>query len=201
MKDGKKKRPKGNRKNPEIVQKIRNRANKIMDIPDKNKKKLKSIKPHDIMKHLHNSLIFVGERKRRILFGEFEEYLYFAIRGVSSLNEIVRYHGTSFAGLVGVIQQKRIVPSSWGMLGPGVYVGHWEKARNFGEVILEVKCNMGKITQDPSDWKADTVAALRGSNRFSVRPLINDEWCIRNSKNVDILGVYIKKSVLEVNNV
>lgn len=201
MKDGKKKRKKIDLKEAALTRKIWNRTNKIKDTPDKNADKVRNIAPSSVIQMLSESFIFMGEQKKRTPYNDFEEWLYFEARRKSLCVDNFKFHGTSFAGLIGIIKRKRIEPSPYGMLGPGVYVGHWEKAKNFGDVILKVNCDMGKITHDVSDRRADTVVALKGSSTVSRFPLLNDEWCIRNPFMVEIWGIYIKKSILEVNNV
>jgi len=122
------------------------------------------------------------------------------VKGVSSSRRgPVYWHGTSMSSLPGLLQHG-LLPSQGGMLGPGVYLGDLDKARNYTRsgsgILLKCRADLGKVqhisiyTADCKNLEVDTLTIGSGVDT-GWGSLRHREWCVRDPRRVQILEIHI----------
>lgn len=114
------------------------------------------------------------------------------VRGHS--NKVSYYHGTSIAGAYGIAMLGFLRPAANGMLGSGVYLGDYRKARAHGEVVFECVVDMGEVITVTDTVKAktirgDTIYCPAGARTSISTFLRNEEWCVRDPSRITLVGV------------
>lgn len=112
------------------------------------------------------------------------------------------YHGTKIANIDDILVNGFRLPWGAGMLGRGIYAGTFEKARNYGKVILVVEVMLGNCKElegKQEDIEAsknagyDSLHLGRGSYRWAWGGRIrNDEWVIRDPAQLRVVGIILK---------
>lgn len=123
---------------------------------------------------------------------------------------ITLYHGTSAANSGRITGSDGLRPSQSGMLGPGLYLAQYDKAKNFaldsarrGHVtpdvggrrctvaaVLTVQVDLGNCKQihgdDPGgSWRSTHDSVHTTSTSASRR----EEWCIKDMSSVHVTGI------------
>ena len=108
------------------------------------------------------------------------------------------YHGTSWENAQD-IQRNGFQPSADGCLGPGVYLGPYDKAKTFAENFERHGSNVGGLVQcrihydnpkftqsDDTSWQAEGYDACRSdSTSRSSRP----EWCVTDPSQIEVISI------------
>lgn len=119
--------------------------------------------------------------------------------GYGSSGEVLKlFHGTSWA-TAQKIQREGFIPSSSGLLGPGVYVARQDKATRFAqdksrhggsagglvEVLVTIR-NPKYVSRNNTSWRSEGHDACR-ADETSISP--NMEWVIADPSQVAVVRI------------
>lgn len=122
----------------------------------------------------------------------------------------VLWHGMGIADLSTLLIDGRLIPSKWGLLGGGIYLGSRQKASVFMKrgyckglegVLLECEVSLGNIS-DKRGPGVDTQVGKKGVTPTWAGTLKADEYCVQDPKRIAIRNVHVctnatKKFVVE----
>jgi hypothetical protein len=122
---------------------------------------------------------------------EAEEYL--RSRGYDNIKLL--YHGTSLHSFESIANVGFKVPTFGGTFGKGVYFGNKDKAECFIRtevgVLLLCMVALGRVW-----WKQGIIGSCPdnydSTHALSSRSLRREEWCVKDTKRIVILRVYIR---------
>lgn len=114
------------------------------------------------------------------------------------------WHGTSLHVATNILS-KGFLPSTKGLLGPGVYVGEAAKARNYVKstahgygLMLRVEVAMGEVAIDgtPEAAKCDTIHHPAGSSGKAWGGYLRRrEWCVKDPTRVVVREIHVVRVV------
>lgn len=109
------------------------------------------------------------------------------------------WHGTPFNN-AGSILENGLLPSTRGMLGPGVYLGELAKARRFASgthwgLLLHVEAALGNIenaSPEGVSFTTDTAFAEKGLNSLAWSGYLRHrEWCVKDPRRVAVRELHV----------
>ncbi len=166
-----------------------------------------------LQKLLGSHYVYGGSRRRRNeghprtwgLFDEGEYHKYTPKKAPpppEGDNHRVLYHGTSVSRLAGILEEG-LVPSSSGLLGPGIYLGGRPKAERYfrnpdAGVLLECQVALGRVFDAaqptfgvPAGY--GSVRGVPGTTSTWLGTLREEEFLVRDKSWIAISAIWLFK--------